>query len=200
MRNKERIPIFLKLIEVEEIAEDWNFPLHDIEPHHYLKWYIEYPDMRFGQFLINEGVAADNVKLWNMEESDFLDKQGVDPALYTLWGHIGNSKEESDRLIKEWQESYGKFGLNDSDLGQCSKFVRERIEAMDEGRNLSSISKDNQRKLTAFYAWNQSAPKPIYSPVRSLSTEHIKAVLALPKIDENIRKVMVNELEKRDDT
>ena len=200
MRSKERIPIFFKLVNLAEVEELFNAPAGSIELCNIaslaLEWYDNH-DLRFGQLLINKGYIPDSVKAWHIEESDILKSQGVDPAEYTLWGHIGNSKEEHDKLLSDWQNGYEKFGLNQSDLNKCGQFVTERAEAMDRGDNLSTISKDNLRKLNAFYAWNQSAPKPTYSPIRQLETSHLEAILDMTGVAEEIVKVIGDELNKR---
>jgi hypothetical protein len=52
MRDKKRIPKILSLIE-----EIWQ----------------NYPDQRFGQLLINIGIAKDDFRCWNLED-DILEE------------------------------------------------------------------------------------------------------------------------------
>ena len=49
MRDQKRIDRILKLLEKE-----WK----------------KYPDSRFGQMLINLGIAQDNIKTWTLEDDD----------------------------------------------------------------------------------------------------------------------------------
>ena len=52
MREKARIKRILKLIE-----KHWN----------------KNPDLRFGQLLINIGIADDSIRVWNNEDDDLED-------------------------------------------------------------------------------------------------------------------------------
>ena len=52
MRDVKRIPKVLKALE-----EKW----------------LEYPDMRFGQLLINMGIATDEINLWAVEDDKMLE-------------------------------------------------------------------------------------------------------------------------------
>lgn len=49
-RSKKRIKPFMKYLEK--------------------KW-LESPDLRFGQFLINEGIVSDDIRTWSLEISDY---------------------------------------------------------------------------------------------------------------------------------
>lgn len=52
MRNPKRIPLILKALE-----EKW----------------LENSDMRFGQLLINMGIAIDEINLWTVEDDKMLE-------------------------------------------------------------------------------------------------------------------------------
>lgn len=82
MRCKERLPIvynifkdnkelFFKFIE---IRSDQYYFLFKAEFDDLLEEHIKLNDLRFGQYLINEGIIPDNSS-WYKEEVDFLIKK-----------------------------------------------------------------------------------------------------------------------------
>ena len=92
MRPKERIPIFLKLVNWDALEEKWDV---DISPtlrsklylnSEIIKYWLENYDQRFGQMLINQGLLPDSLRVWCDEENDILDDQNVSPREYLLWG------------------------------------------------------------------------------------------------------------------
>jgi hypothetical protein len=104
MRLIERIPIFLKLVDLDKLTEKWvlsDYEGQEITPlKELIKAYEQendttlqevwenYPDMRFGQLLINLGIIYDNFRIWNLEDEEILNNQGVEEREYTLWGSV----------------------------------------------------------------------------------------------------------------
>jgi len=91
MRKKERIPVLLNLIDWNKLEESFSLNFSNIEKDETIliqidDYWNKNPDQRFGQMLINLGIAENNYYLWNEECNQFLKDQGVDPKEYTLWG------------------------------------------------------------------------------------------------------------------
>lgn len=93
MRIVERIPVFLNLVDLNKLTEDWKLeiPLEDVLSSYegnFQKTWEKYYDLRFGQLLINLGLIYDNFYIWNVEEDDILKKQGVKEREYKFWGSV----------------------------------------------------------------------------------------------------------------
>lgn len=100
MRPKERIPIFLKLIDFNYLEDRWNTdiagiirayicsPMGDFQDY----WKENY-DQRFGQALINTGLLPDQLYIWIDEDEDILKDQGVPFREYMLWGRAYDEYE-----------------------------------------------------------------------------------------------------------
>jgi hypothetical protein len=125
MRPKERIPIFLKLVDFDKLEERWDTDIAGI-----IRGYICSPkgevqeywkenyDQRFGQVLINLQLLPDRMNIWMDEEDDILADQGVPFREYMLWGRSydenRNSLPEIERiLIKDMSTDHIKAILKD---------------------------------------------------------------------------------------
>lgn len=75
MRPIERIDIFLKCL-----GDKWK----------------EAPDLRFGQFLYNQGILTNDTNPLNffIEEDEVLEMMSIDPVRYSLWGTRGKDGKQ----------------------------------------------------------------------------------------------------------
>lgn len=92
MRLKERIPIFLKYVNFDFLEQRWNTDisqeLRGLILHKTIRnYWLNQPDLRFGQMLINLEYLPDKINLWLDEEKDILDAQGISPRHTMLWGN-----------------------------------------------------------------------------------------------------------------
>lgn len=90
MRDKARIKPFMKWLEKE---------------------WLESPDLRFGQLLINKGLIADDMRTWGAEISDYPIPHEAMREIQT-WGTLGKDREEGferkDILIKALETDHIK--------------------------------------------------------------------------------------------
>ena len=115
MRPKERIPIFIKYINIRKLIVGWfanekipcfsmNKAIKEITTKIlYLKQYWDdNPDLRFSQVLVSTGVLPNIAGTWYYdEELAILLNQGCKIREVMLWGR--NKDEKGDRLLKtEW--------------------------------------------------------------------------------------------------
>ena len=122
MRQPKRIPICLKLFKKKEVfLKFYNSELSYkvfIENFKDLSnFWKEYPDLRFGQMLINKNVIFDGCQ-WNIEEVDWLVSNNfIDIEKIEFWG-INYDKNEN-RLKKT------KFKLlKDLDLEHIKNIIK----------------------------------------------------------------------------
>lgn len=78
----------------------------------FMKWLTEkweaYPDLRFGQLLINEGIIADDVHTWNAEMMDYTIPQKAMREIQT-WGTYGKEGGgKADVFIKDLETDHIK--------------------------------------------------------------------------------------------
>jgi hypothetical protein len=145
MRPKERIPIFFKLVDFKKLEKEWNVKMiHQVLSSNLSKKVCDYwrenYDQRFGQVLINLGIVPDNFYIWNVEEEEILDKQGINPREYLLWGQCydkeGNELPEVRyRLIKDLDTDHIEAILNSEYLhlsDQYRKVFEDEILLRDE--------------------------------------------------------------------
>ena len=106
MRPIERIDNFIRKIDLNKLSSDWKleYPIKFINRRIRTYW-KQNPDQRFGQMLINLGLAPDSMEIWCSEDHDILINQGLAPEECIFWGSIydkkGNPlKEPIYRLIK----------------------------------------------------------------------------------------------------
>lgn len=100
MRPKERIPIFLKLVDFDELQDRWGTDIAGIVRGYILSpkgefqnYWNENYDQRFGQALINTGLIGDQLHIWVDEDENILKDQGVPFREYMLWGRAYDENE-----------------------------------------------------------------------------------------------------------
>lgn len=124
MRPKERIKIFFRLIDWKFLSNRWeieNLSSKMLNNKPYInisEQWLKYPDMRFGQLLINLGLIEDNLKIWLDEEVNILKDQGVNLREFLLWGSIYDKDKNlldniTYRLIKDLDTNHIKNILKD---------------------------------------------------------------------------------------
>lgn len=107
MRLKERIPIFAENVDVRRmLLFDLELPLSEEEIQtveanfdNVIEFWKSNPDLRFTQALVVTGCLPNYRGFWYYtEEHEILEKQGVEPSKYLLWGQ--NYDKDGNRLEK----------------------------------------------------------------------------------------------------
>lgn len=94
MRPKERLPNFIEKVNWNNLEQRWDIdipmPLRCklYKGGSIYKYWLTYPDLRFGQMLINLGIIPDKLRIWNDEEHTILKDQGLDDREIMFWGRI----------------------------------------------------------------------------------------------------------------
>ena len=117
MNHKERIPIFIKLVNWSKLLQRWGNPITENELHNLydlnkiIKYWKQYPELRIGQMLINLGVIDikdqyKQNKIWYDNEQSILLDQGINPIDFLLWTSLfdkeGNRlKSPKTQLLKD---------------------------------------------------------------------------------------------------
>jgi len=108
MRPVERIILFLELIDgkVDNIIYAiWGFntpPVEQLALYYtnedkIKEFWLENPDLRFSQVLVNLGIIPNIPGSWYyLEEVELLERLGIDPTEYLLWGQ--NYDKDMKRL------------------------------------------------------------------------------------------------------
>lgn len=148
-RNKLRIPIILKLFLTKPSAllkflnEDDLYNCNTL----YENWdeitekWLEYPDLRFGQLLINLGYAKDG-EIWYIEEDDWLiENKYLKPEEIKFWASIFDKNNKllkvvQYRLLKDLETDHIKailkyFNNNGRINDQYLKYFKKRIKKDD---------------------------------------------------------------------
>lgn len=99
MRNIKRIDRFLELVDNENLLTNiWKLPLDNgdlravlslitVKRSEIKDFWMDNPDLRYSQVLINMGIIPNYSGFWYYtEESEILEEQGVDLAKIMLWG------------------------------------------------------------------------------------------------------------------
>lgn len=118
MRPKERIPIFFELIDWEYLSKRWGFKkridkhvLNHIPYINVSKYWLENPDQRIGQILINLELIPDKMNIWLDEEWEILRDQGIAPEEFLMWTSYYDKdmkplEKPKTRLIKDMCKSH----------------------------------------------------------------------------------------------
>ncbi len=117
MRPIERIDNFLNKVNWSKLQERWNITFStflegliqirsSINETELYKYWIENPDQRIGQVLINLGIVPDNTKIWNDEEAEILMSQGLPIEECVYWiSHLDKDNKpltkSVSRLLKD---------------------------------------------------------------------------------------------------
>lgn len=110
MRLEKRIPLYYDLIDFNKVIEYILPNLEDLEKKELtdnineeeskdliLNYWLENPDQRFTQVLVNTGLIPNYPGFWYyVEETDILEKQGINPREYIFWGV--NYTKDMERL------------------------------------------------------------------------------------------------------
>lgn len=172
MRRKERIWKIMKFFKNNKKAFN---EINNIKKGNYHKVFLDnyeelfykflnYPDYRFSQLLINEGIVPDNGN-WNREESQWVVEKGyMKPEEILLWGVRGKS-EEVDEIYKKWYESKPVF---EAPISVVETWLYPSLQTMS----------DLDVYAWRYSKWLDSQPKPTYKFICDLETEHISAILS----------------------
>lgn len=110
MRPKERIPIFIQNINIKKLITEWfkdqktinitkTTSLITRDIHVIIQYWLDNPNLRFSQVLINMGYIPNIPGMWYYESNnDILVKQGCKPRNVILWGNVFDKK--GNRLPK----------------------------------------------------------------------------------------------------
>lgn len=142
MKPKERIPIFLNLLNWEKLSKRWDLPKNlesflkgHLKQDNLLEYWQDNPDQRFGQMLINQGILQDNLRIWIDEEIDILKDQGINPRDFLLWGSTYDKDknlldEVKYRLIKDLETNHIENILKDFERSKAklSPLFQETFE------------------------------------------------------------------------
>ena len=188
MRRTERIPIFLELLDWGKFVDKYKIDYNPREL--YTDWilritikWLENPDWRFGQLLINLHIAPDG-GLWNKEEGEILEEQGIDPRKYLLWGSYGL---DLDKKAKTWKKRRKRFGLSKKDI------------TIDPTMLILAEDKQSKRLYHSLQAWYNTKPTAEYKPIKDLDTDHIKNILKTQlQISKKYKDTFKKELELRE--
>lgn len=131
----------------------------------FYEW-MEYPDLRFGQLLINKGIVPDG-KCWNLEEVDWLIKHGYfKPEELQTWGTYGIDGEAN---MKAWYEEKPLYG--------SPVEIIDRI-IFKEPEKASKEDLFGER----YHRWKKRQPQPEYRFIKDLDVDHIKNILKISNI------------------
>lgn len=174
MRKPERIPKIMKFFknnkkafnEINNIKKgNYHKMFLDRYEELFYKW-INYPDLRFTQLLINEGIVPDNGN-WSKEESYWLiDKEYFKKKELYLWGSFGKNGEE---LMKQWED---KKPIFQSPITLVESYLYPKLNIM------SSEDIYGWR----YYNWMTDKPTHTYIFLEDLETEHIRNILLIDKV------------------
>ena len=127
MRLKERIPIFLELVDWNNLFKNiWKefskeFDIYTgtvLERINFIPHYWKlHPDLRISQILVNLGIIPNTPGFWYyMEEWEILEEQGVNPRDYYLWTSVffKNGNRRKNPKVKV---------LKDMDTGHIEKLL-----------------------------------------------------------------------------
>ena len=137
MRRPERIPIVMRNLDIEKflkdnlgkqylpemltnVVKDWG----KIED----GWKEQY-DIRLGQYLVNQGYTPDNIRIWNVEEVDYMiDHDMIEPREICFWGvnytkDMKKLRETEYLLIKDLETDHIEAILGKNDIGK--KWVKD---------------------------------------------------------------------------
>lgn len=106
MRKKERIPVVLEFFKNNEKAFN-EFTLTEKNFHDFInkfsdieeKW-LEYPDLRFGQLLINMGIIPDNSSLHKEEDQWLINHNYINIEDIMTWTSYFNKEGEKLKQSK----------------------------------------------------------------------------------------------------
>jgi len=137
MRPKERIPIFIKHINIRKLIVDWfanekipcfsmNNAIKEITTKilYLTQYWNDNPDQRFSQVLVNTGVLPNIPGNWYYDEdTTLLIEQGCEPRKVMLWGTRFKKNGELRSKprwdpIKDLSSSHIEAILNDVKIGK----------------------------------------------------------------------------------
>jgi hypothetical protein len=91
MRPKERIPVFLSLVDWETLSERWGIDVDmfnavltlegKLRPT-IVNYWLRYPNFTIGQILINLEIVPDLAQIWVDEEENILEDQGIEKETF----------------------------------------------------------------------------------------------------------------------
>lgn len=186
MRRIERIPIVMKYFRqnTKILAKYCEIKQKDakllIENHYediFYQW-IQYPDLRLSQLLVNIELIPDKNGIFFKEEIDFLiEGEYIKKESITFWGTRGLGNE-----FKEWLDKKPKL---DDEL---------------EAWNISYYKGFSKEEIFAdkYHYWMLQKPEPIYKTLDSLDSSHISAILETQtQISPTLRQTFQKILDER---
>jgi len=140
MRNKHRIPLFLRRLDLEKLFYSCNIEspanrLELIKSHVYAQDFISYwqdsPDLRFGQLMVNDGFSEFE-SVYHTEEDEILRLCGLSLPESLIWGSNyfedgSRRKETLYRFVDELDDKHLATLVDDINGG--GKFVYQKIYA-----------------------------------------------------------------------
>lgn len=141
--------------------------------------HIQSPDLRFGQHLFNEGIVPDSQ--YHTKEVDWLiDKGYVAAESILLWGTYGPN---ANTTRAKWEAAKPKLNAP--------------LTAVETVLGWTGL-KNYELYAKRFSLWSAQEPKPEYKILRTLDTDHIKAILLTQNLTPIYRDTFQKLLKQRE--
>jgi hypothetical protein len=98
MRPIERIDNFLFKVDWGILQKKWDTNVTLPSTKEIKAMWMQSPDQRIGQLLINNNIIPDSFPIWKEEEEDILIEQGFAPEEVVYWTSV---YDENERLLKK---------------------------------------------------------------------------------------------------
>lgn len=175
MRRKERIPKIMRLLKSKHIFYSFTetdsdyFTYYDFSKKYeelFLYW-VENPDLRCGQMLINKGIIPNNKSVWEREDDQWFVKHGcIEPEDIYLWGTYGI---DGKQIFQDWYSEKPVLGVPLTDV---EKWTYPDLVG-EPDHEIYAIRRE---------WWKQRMPKPEYKFIADLEPDHIEKILEIEKV------------------